>query len=365
MQQITIYREAQRFAGWPANYGIWHWGDEIVVGFSLGYHASANQSLHSRDTSRPFTNMQARSTDGGLSWTVENFPGKRPGERGLSADEHMDVGLRLAEVLDGEGAPSDPPGGIDFLHPNFALMCARTGLGAGTCSLFYISYDRCRSWQGPYSLPMFEQTAVAARTDYLVEGQDRCLLFLTANKRNGHEGRVFCARTQDSGKTFEFVSYIGDEPTSARAFTIMPASLKLPDGNILCTLRCRGDDTSTWMDLYISEDAARTWRYLTRPVDFGPGSHNGNPPALNQLPDGRLLLVYGNRTGPYTIAAKLSDDGHTWGDEIRLRGDAGSPDIGYPRTAVLPDGQVVTVYYFNDRPDGDGERFVEATIWRP
>ncbi|MEZ4727442.1 MAG: hypothetical protein R3E79_09940 [Caldilineaceae bacterium] len=37
MQHITIYREPGRFAGWPANYGIWHWGNEIVVGFTAGY----------------------------------------------------------------------------------------------------------------------------------------------------------------------------------------------------------------------------------------------------------------------------------------------------------------------------------------
>ena len=34
MRQVTVYREPGRFAGWPANYGIWCWGDEIVVGFT-------------------------------------------------------------------------------------------------------------------------------------------------------------------------------------------------------------------------------------------------------------------------------------------------------------------------------------------
>jgi hypothetical protein len=303
--------------------------------------------------------------DGGLSWEIEGFPGNRPGNRGLSADEHMNEGLWLAEVLDGENAPGKLLGDINFSHPDFALLCARTGLQAGTSSLFYVSYDRCRSWLGPYRLPMFEQTAVAARTDYIVEAQDRCLLFLTANKRDGNEGRVFCARTHDRGRTFDFVSFIGDELADGTAFSIMPASLKLTDGRILCALRCRGNNRSTWIDLYVSQDNAQTWHYVTRPVDFGLDSRNGNPPTLSQLPDGRLLLVYGNRTPPYTIAAKLSDDaGQTWEDEICLRGNGGGPDMGYPRTAVLPDGKVVTVYYFNDHPGGTGERFIEATIWQ-
>lgn len=32
MRQASIFREPGRFGGWPANYGIWHWGDEIVGG---------------------------------------------------------------------------------------------------------------------------------------------------------------------------------------------------------------------------------------------------------------------------------------------------------------------------------------------
>lgn len=371
MQQVTIFREAQRYAGWPANYGIWCWGDEIVLGFTRGYHASRTDSLHTRDTSRPFINVQARSLDGGRSWVIEEFPGRTPGNRGLSADEHMLPELGVGAALDGENAPTAPPGGIDFLHPDFALMGARTGLEAGVRSFFYVSYDRCHSWQGPYWLPTFGQTGVAARTDYLVEGRGRCLLFLTANKRNGSEGRVFCARTRDGGQSFEFVAYIGAEPAGATDFAIMPASLRLPSGRILCAVRCRAGERSagremSWLDLYASDDDAATWQPLARPVTFRASGHPGNPPTLNRLPDGRLVLVYGNRDQPYTMAARLSaDDGQTWGDEITLRGAAGSPDLGYPRTVILADGTVVTAYYFNDRPDGDGERFIEATRWQP
>lgn len=36
------------------------------------------------------------------------------------------------------------------------------------------------------------------------------------------------------------------------------------------------------------------------------------------------------------------------GDEIILRDDAGSHDIGYPRTVVLSDDTVVTAYYYTD-----------------
>ena len=38
IHHTEVYYEAGRFAGWPANNGIWSWGNEIVVGFSLGYY---------------------------------------------------------------------------------------------------------------------------------------------------------------------------------------------------------------------------------------------------------------------------------------------------------------------------------------
>jgi hypothetical protein len=363
VKHITIYRENGRFAGWPANYGIWSWGDEIVLGFTLGYHKTAG-GFHARDKSRPFVSMQARSLDGGQTWESGSTPCKTPGNRGLSADEHMDAELALGEVLDGENAPADPPGGIDFSHPDFALMCARTGLQAGARSFFYSSTDRCRSWDGPFKLPMYGQTAIAARTDYLISGPRECTLFLTANKRNGEEGRVFCARTTDGGKTFDFLAWIGTEP---EGYAIMPASVRLSASRILVAVRCRGapgnlPSDKHWIDLYASEDDGASWYYLNRPVpDTGRG---GNPPTLTQLRDGRLCLTYGYRAQPFSICARLSaDGGETWSETIVLRNDGGCHDLGYPRTVQRPDGTIVTAYYFNDEPDG--ERYIAATLWRP
>ena len=35
-EHVTVWREAGRYGGWPANHGIWNWGDEILVGFTAG-----------------------------------------------------------------------------------------------------------------------------------------------------------------------------------------------------------------------------------------------------------------------------------------------------------------------------------------
>jgi hypothetical protein len=363
MQQVAIYREQGRFAGWPANYGIWSWGNEIVLGFTLGYMNPAG-GFHARDKNRPFISMQARSLDGGETWAVQETPCRKPGNRGLSADEHMNPGLGVGDVLDRENAPVDCPGGINFTHPDFALMCAKTGLKPGVTSFFYYSTNRCRSWEGPFWLPMYSETGVAARTDYLVSGPDTCTLFLTANKSNGDEGRVFCARTTNGGQSFDFLAWIGPEPAG---FNIMPASLRLSESRILVAVRsCEKLETFTtaqhWIDAYISDDDGVTWRYLNRPVpNTGRG---GNPPTLTKLHDGRLCMTYAYRSEPFKLCTRLSEDnGQSWGEEIILRSGAGNHDIGYPRTVQRPDGQVITAYYFNDQPDG--ERYIEATIWQP
>ena len=88
----------------------------------------------------------------------------------------------------------------------------------------------------------------------------------------------------------------------------------------------------------------------------------GNPPHLVKLQDGRLALTYGYRHAPYGIRAKISSDGgKTWSDEIILRDDGDSWDLGYPRTIQRIDGKMVTVYYFNDK--SDKIRHIAATLW--
>ncbi|MEF3302352.1 sialidase family protein [Paenibacillus sp. GYB003] len=364
MKHVIVYKEAGRYAGWPANYGIWSWGDEIVVGFTLGYH-NTDGGFHARDKTKPMVAMQARSPDGGESWETVVTPVRTPGNRGLSAGEHSS-----AKNGGGEEEHANEPvpvqEAIDFAHPDFAMMCAREDVVSGSGSWFYVSYDRCRSWQGPYSIPMMGLLGIAARTDYLVSGPRECMYFLTAPTMEGTEtgSRTFCAKTEDGGKTIQFVSWIS--PEANNGFSIMPASVRLPDNRILVATRDRqvapDDRASNWIDLYESSNEGKTWTYLNRPVaDTGRG---GNPPTLTRLLDGRLCITYAYRDAPYGIRAKLSsDNGATWGEEIVLRSDAGSHDIGYARTVQRKDGALVTAYYYND--ELGGACYIAATLWKP
>jgi predicted neuraminidase len=349
-RHVKVFAERGRFGGWPANHGLWSWGDEILVGFSAGYFKDNGPGRHAIDHDRPEEHLLARSRDGGETWAIEN-----PAERGAL----IPVGKALHGVTPPglkEKPRQDRPGGIDFTHPDFALTARMTDTNSGPSRLSY-STDRGKTWQGPFRLPLFGQPGIAARTDYVVEGKNECLLFLTAAKRDGREGRPMCARTTDGGRTWEFVSWIGDEPSG---YAIMPSTVRLRPAELLTAIR-RRDGSKSWIETYRSRDAARSWRLEGMPA---PDLGEGNPASLIRLADGRLCLTYGYRAPPFGIRARLSGDGgRTWAEEVVLRGDGGGRDLGYPRSAQRTDGRVVTVYYFHDQPNSD--RYIAATIWDP
>jgi hypothetical protein len=336
-QHVIVFKQAGRFGGWPANHGIWAWGNEIVVG-----HRDAKfkvvKSGHAVDRFAPQEDRQARSLDGGLTW-------------------HSEQPAALVRVADGGPRVTRLAAPLDFTKPGFAMMCRYSG--RDPASRFYVSEDRAKTWSGPYRLPTFDQPRIMARTDYLVTGPHEMVLFLTAAKRDGEEGRVLCARTGDGGLNWRFVSFIGPEPSG---FSIMPSSVALSGNRLLTTIR-RQEDPEHWIEAWLSKDGGESWSFLNKPAPSTGGSV-GNPPSLVRMRDGRLVITYGYRSQPFGIRACVSgDEGLTWGEETILRDDGGCWDLGYPRSVERPDGRIVTVYYFNDHPDQ--ERYIAGTIWTP
>jgi predicted neuraminidase len=339
VRHVGVYREPGRFGGWPANHGSWSWGNEILVGFSAAWYQRQNPEVHQYDRSRPEEPRLARSLDGGETWTIESPASLLPPEQGGNA---------LTEL-------KEP---IDFTAPGFAMTLRFKDVNVGASRLYH-SADRGRSWQGPFAFPMFGQKGVAARTDYVVLDRRSAIVFLTAAKSNGREGRPFAAGTSDGGLTWRMLSWIGPEPAG---FAIMPSSLRLGDSEFLVAVRCK-DGERDWIDVYHSADAGASWQWRSRTAETRSGK-SGNPPSMVRLPDGRVALSYGRRAPPFGIAARISTDGgKSWGEEIVLRDDGAAWDLGYPRTVLRPDGTLVTAYYF--AAAADKERTIEATLWRP
>ncbi len=340
LEHLVVYKEAGRFGGWPANHGIWSWGNEIVVGFSAAYFQKKSPDRHQYDSSKPEQPRLARSLDGGKTWAIEAPPSLLPPEQGGAAV-----------------TPLREP--MNFRHPGFAMTIRLTDTNKGPSRFFY-STDRGKTWRGPYEFPLLGQLGIAARTDYIINGERDAFVFVTASKKNGREGRPLCARTTDGGLTWEFLSWIGEEP---EGFAIMPSTVRLSPQRMITAVRVKQDQQRDWIDLYETTDNGAHWRYLCRPAPF-TGGHSGNPPSMIRLGDGRICLTYGYRGEPYGIRARLSENaGRTWSEEIVLRKDGAAWDLGYVRSAQRPDGKIVSVYYFAEQPFT--ERFIAATIWDP
>ena len=350
IKNVKVYYEKGMFGGWPANFGIWNWGDEILVGFAQGSYKDLGPKIHNIDRQKEERHLLARSLDGGETWKIED-PGKTgngslfvPNHGSYHGIERTDI--KLEQLVECKG--------INFLNPNLAFTLRMTNSNGGE-SHFWYSYDRGHSWSKPSKLPDFNTPGTSARTDYILDGERECLLFVTAAKTNGKEGRVMCAKTTDGGISWNFVSWVAPEPKEG--YDIMPASVRLSQDEVFVAIRKKSS-----IGGYLSSDNCKTWLRLTDPVE---DTGEGNPPAVVKMRDGRICLLYGSRKEPFSICARISSDkGRSWSAVYTLRNDGAGRDMGYPRAVERADGKIVVIYYFHDKQTGP-ERYIGCTIWSP
>lgn len=358
VEHVTIYYDRGHFAGWPFNHGFWAFAeDELLVSFSRGpcsYEAAYDMG-HSVVDALGGEYVVLRSTDGGRTWP-------RDGLQSLGSRQTIEKPLFTNPAYRPEKV-------FDWDSPDF---CMTAGFGIPPerhkqVGYIQVSHDRGQTWDGPFRMPDFGFSWVQVKPDYLVRPDGLVLLFVTVGIGDGRRGSRFVAvyASPDQGQTWNYLApIIATSPDAHFVNRYYASPVLLPDGRIQVALRCQIDARNAWPEIFESQDGGRTWAFVSRPSDWG------GPSDLTLLADGRLLLVYGYRVKPYGIRARISEDqGRTWGPELVLRDDAGSWDLGYPRTVQLADGRVMVAYYFN-RADDDiqlngGVRHIAGTIFRP
>lgn len=354
IKHTNVYSEEGRFAGWPANNGIWNWGDEILVGFVEAAHRET-EGFHTydRETAR---NKYARSLDGGLTWDiVDAYDIGQTGQafdNNLSDDEAEDP-VNLEEPIE------------DFTNPDFIITWMRDNYHNGP-SIFYYSNDRGHQWHGPYNFPDLGTDGIGTRTDYIIDGPKELRTFVNVAKTDGREGRVAHLRTNDGGINWELVSWIGDEP---EGFDIMPSTIRISETELLTVMRSRDiNPQRNFLKAFRSTDNGNSWEEEPNPsFDTGNG---GSPPALLRMEDGRLALAYIFRSnfGSRVHLRFSEDDGKTWSNEITVRSNDGATrDVGYPRMVQRADGNLVIIYYWNHAAleDAAPYRYIAASIVNP
>ncbi len=171
--------------------------------------------------------------------------------------------------------------------------------------------------------------------------------------------------SRDRGRTWPRHAVVTEDP---RVFYWDQRPQVLPDGRILDLFWTYDNQASVYLNIHACEsrDGGRTW---SARWDTGVP---GQPAPVAALGDGRLVLVYVDRTGAPAIRCRVSaDTGRTWpadstltlyesvlaSQTVRKDGMAdawtemGKFSVGLPATTSLPDGDLLVVYYAGSDTD--------------
>ncbi len=177
------------------------------------------------------------------------------------------------------------------------------------------------------------------------------------------------SKSTDGGKTWKVIcpEIPMSDADAKRPFFHEPHVAQLKDGTLVAMARYHGPGGQ--MTISFSKNGGKTWSVMKKTPLLGL------PPHLLTLPDGRLLCTYGRRSPQskcwnpaYGIYASISKDGgKTWDEnnEIQLFPGDATWDLGYPASCLLPDGDILTVYYYKPPKPINAERtWIMTTRWR-
>ena len=222
------------------------------------------------------------------------------------------------------------------------------------------SQDQGRTWEGPILPPQIEDQATyfpdiaipAMNRGAMVQGHDGNLYWIVARSPQAKPSQTALDLmiSRDRGLTWEHAGPVASDDQVAFNETSL---VETSNGDLVAFVRTANfDDHGV---VVRSKDHGKTWEPWQ---DMGVIGH---PHHALQLPDGRVYLLYGYRHEPYGIRARILDPECTdfSGEEIVLRDDGGTGDLGYPWSCLTADGRLLSVYYFNQN---DGTRHIAGTF---
>lgn len=145
--------------------------------------------------------------------------------------------------------------------------------------------------------------------------------------------------SSDDGVSWQYLADLPTRPGETLLDYHEVHAVEAADGTVIVHIRNHNSKPRNILQTE-SKDGGKTWSV---PHEIGV---TGFPSHLLRLRDDTLLMTYGYRAAPFGIRGKTSsDNGESWSDEFRITDDAATWDLGYPSTAQLADGSLVTVWY--------------------
>jgi hypothetical protein len=248
--------------------------------------------------------------------------------------------------------------------PNLKTPYAAAGDGVIFLGGYTISsQDGGDSWEGPLfprSVP--SEVRISALGDALPaynrgalsEGKNGVIYWAVAVSENGAAvGRtsVHLLTSNDQGQHWEYSCKVaGDQEASFNETSIY----ETPKGDLVAFLRTANMDDEACIAR--STDGGKSFQQWE-----GMG-FQGHPLQATRLPDNRVFLVYGYRHKPYGIRARILNaecTDYQTSEEIILREDGGSTDLGYPWSVMLNEKNILVTYYFNLE---NGPRYIGGSL---
>jgi len=356
LEDIVIYSDDRFYAAFPSI--VSRPDGELLVAFRRApdrrkffapavSHCDANSYL-----------VLARSRDLGRSWSAEPeliyahpFGGSQDPCMVQLDDGSLIVSSYAWMIVPQEGVEHVPPG-----------RCHNV---CGTHYTFLGGYlmrstDAGRTWQGPILPPQLDDQATgfpgvpipAMNRGAITQARDGCLYWLVARSpaANPQQTALDLLVSKDRGLTWQ---HAGPVASDERVVFNETSLLQTAGGDLVGFVRTANfDDHGV---IVRSKSLGKSWEPWQ---DTGIVGH---PYHALRLPDDRVFLIYGYRHEPYGIRARVLDPECTRFDsqEIVLRDDGGSGDLGYAWSCLTADGRVLGVYYFNQ---ADGTRHIAGTF---
>ena len=200
---------------------------------------------------------------------------------------------------------------------------------------------------------------------WLYLGKDFSTLGEGTDLHPDQNSEIIAVRSMDEGRTWQKLGTVPRPDYIPANSCYEPHVIELGSGELLGAVRVEGRyqeidgvkssirglapkgevDFRTMMTR--SSDGGKTWSIMEETCS------RGTPPHLLLHSSGAIICSYGYRRKPFGQRCMISyDNGRTWKCHI-IRDDGFNMDLGYPSSAELPDGSILTIYYQIEKPNAN------------